>query len=131
MKPLYKILTPDELIQVQTLISEKSLEWAGTAFDINDGFIHLATAAQTPVVANRFFNTFTTLHLLVLKPELEGLKWEAPASPDQTLQALETKEWLESQEHHPHVYARINLLDDVLRIVSYDAVDGVFPLVGN
>ncbi|TKY90623.1 hypothetical protein EX895_000621 [Sporisorium graminicola] len=48
---LYKILTPQEKQQLP------STNWAGTALDTKDGFIHLSSADQLPGTLERFFSS--------------------------------------------------------------------------
>jgi uncharacterized protein (DUF952 family) len=44
-----------------------------TALDAHDGFIHLSTAAQTPITADLFFGQFTKLWILKLRTkDLDG-----------------------------------------------------------
>lgn len=60
---LYKILDqrpPDALPEILPL----------SELDTTDGFIHLSTAAQTPITANLFFSDHTTLWILKLDRSL-------------------------------------------------------------
>ena len=53
-----------------------------SAFDAQDGFIHLSTAAQTPATAGRFFATTEKLWVLkILLEQIESnMKWEENTS---------------------------------------------------
>ncbi|GAC95497.1 hypothetical protein PHSY_003073 [Pseudozyma hubeiensis SY62] len=48
---LYKILTPQEKLDMP------DTNWAGTALDTKDGFIHLSSADQLPGTLERFFGS--------------------------------------------------------------------------
>lgn len=53
-----------------------------SAFDAQDGFIHLSTAAQTPATAGRFFSASEKLWVLKipLKQIESNVKWEEAKS---------------------------------------------------
>ncbi|SPO20041.1 uncharacterized protein UTRI_00435_B [Ustilago trichophora] len=62
---LYKILTPQEKADMP------ATNWAGTALDLKDGFIHLSSADQLPGTLERFFSSASgcgdTLYIYTFK----------------------------------------------------------------
>lgn len=51
-------------------------EWAGSAVDVEDGFIHLSTAAQLSETARLHFAGRSDLLLLGVRTDKVELKWE-------------------------------------------------------
>lgn len=79
---LYKILTPEEHVQIQDVLVIDPA-WKGSSLDRKDGFIHLSTAPQVAFVANSFYRDHDELVLLSIPLETvkNGLKWEPPVHP--------------------------------------------------
>ncbi|MEO0567313.1 MAG: DUF952 domain-containing protein [Pseudomonadota bacterium] len=71
---IYKIFRADEWAALR---SNKATR--GSAKDIEDGFVHFSTAAQTEETAAKHFAGERELMLLAIEAELLGdaLKWEA------------------------------------------------------
>jgi uncharacterized protein (DUF952 family) len=73
MTTIYKICAAQEWAN-----AERDGEFAGSAVDFADGFIHFSTAAQVAATAARHFAGMTGLVVLAVRAEDLGasLKWE-------------------------------------------------------
>ncbi len=83
----YKILTTaefDDLIRDKQKGSFDSA-WKGSPVDLVDQFIHLSSATQVSMVANKYFINYNQIHVLAFKTSTLNkngkLKYEAPAPP--------------------------------------------------
>ena len=79
MAAIYKICTAAEWAK-----AEAKGEFAGSAVDIADGFIHFSTAAQVKETARRHFAGQPDLVLVAVDPGSlgEALKWEPSRGGD-------------------------------------------------
>ncbi|MFJ8580604.1 DUF952 domain-containing protein [Micromonospora sp. NPDC093277] len=70
---IYKILANDEWEQARA-----AGQFAGTAMDRQDGFVHLSAADQVVETARRVFSGVTGLTVLAVDPDRLGdaLRWE-------------------------------------------------------
>ena len=73
MTVIFKIVAADEW-----RAAEAAGEYAGSAADRADGFIHFSTSAQAPATAAKWFAGRTDLMLVALEAEALGeeLRWE-------------------------------------------------------
>lgn len=71
---IYKLLGADEWAAARV-----AGQFAGSAVDIHDGYVHLSAADQVEETARRHFAGRTGLVLLVVDPDRLGpeLRWEA------------------------------------------------------
>ncbi len=78
-EPVYKICTAGEWAEAQILG-----RFAGSAVDIEDGFIHFSTIGQVQETANRHFAGQSGLVLVTVDPALlpAELKWEKSRGGD-------------------------------------------------
>jgi uncharacterized protein (DUF952 family) len=69
----YKVLTADEMEQL-----ERDGEFAGSADDLRDGFVHLSTADQLTETVDRHFAGRDDLHVVAVDLAAHGdrLRWE-------------------------------------------------------
>ena len=79
---LYKIVTMQEFASVQSTFGTEA-GWLGSSIDHRDGFIHLSTAQQAPLVASNFYDALP--QLVLLKVPYQGvrsqIKWEPAVHP--------------------------------------------------
>ncbi|MEM0988978.1 MAG: DUF952 domain-containing protein [Pseudomonadota bacterium] len=70
---IYKILTDDEWLDLHV-----NGETGGAPIDIQDGFIHLSTAAQAPETVSRHFAEQADLWIIAVDTDALGddLRWE-------------------------------------------------------
>ncbi|KAI8926051.1 hypothetical protein BC831DRAFT_400465, partial [Entophlyctis helioformis] len=122
----YKILTVAEYDGIKHLIPSAvggagpspppptTAKWQGTALDVSDGFMHLSTAPQSLVVANRFFGSQTTLVVLEipLARVAASVRWEDPASPDMSMRAQEQAEMAALRAEHAAKVAKGTAFED-------------------
>lgn len=105
MSYIYKILTPKQWQNFAT-----NGRFTGAPIDIEDGYIHLSTAAQMEETARKYFSNYPEIALLRFEtdrlPEPETLKWEPSRGGDL----------------FPHIYAPLSLtsLDAYWRVVQKD-----------
>lgn len=81
MDYVYKILRVEEWTQLQD-----QGQFPGSAHDLRDGFIHLATEDQVQGVIQRYFNDENTLYVLKCATKnfrQEKLKWEKSKSNEE------------------------------------------------
>ena len=97
-KFLYKILTEKEYTYLHNHRAEDTFsKWAGTAFDISDGFIHLCVREQVPNVLTNHYSAAECVFIFLVetsKLNKNALKWEAA---DQQI------------EKYPHLYDTLDL----------------------
>ncbi|KAI8916234.1 hypothetical protein EDD86DRAFT_180499, partial [Gorgonomyces haynaldii] len=101
-----------------------SAEWHGSAIDQRDGFIHLSTNKQAPIVISRYYGNHEKLVIVEFDPQqLGNVKWEPPASPDKSKQAEELREFDKNQELFPHFYGQLKT-SWIVRKIVVERADG-------
>ena len=77
--PIFKILRPHEWPD-----QAQGIDFTGSDVDVNDGYIHLSTAAQAPATAAKHFAGEANLRILAVDADSLGaaLKWEPSRGGD-------------------------------------------------
>ncbi|KAI9204660.1 uncharacterized protein BJ171DRAFT_505043 [Polychytrium aggregatum] len=130
---VFKILTLDEYRQLFPEGRAEPSAWAGTDFDLHDGFIHLSALAQVRNTANLFFKTHPSVKVL----EIDWTKiqhqtrWECPDSGCSHEScgdpALDRPELVSGSRVYPHCYGPVELPTVVHAVHDYRQIDGVYP----
>jgi len=107
---IYKILTRSEWRAAQ-----QAGQFAGSAVDLADGYIHFSTAAQAAETARKHFSGQADLVVLTLEAEALGehLKWEPSRGGDL----------------FPHLYVPLEL-DRVIAVSEAPLGDDNVPRLG-
>ena len=107
---IYKILTRPEWRAAQ-----QAGQFAGSAVDLTDGYIHFSTAAQAAETARKHFSGQADLVVLTLEADALGepLKWEPSRGGDL----------------FPHLYVPLEL-DQVIAVSEAPLGDDNVPRLG-
>ncbi len=108
---IYKILLPSEWAEFQA-----EGEFAGSAHDLRDGFVHLSTRDQVAETGRRVFSAEPDLFVAAVDTDAVApwLRWEESAS---------------RAAGFPHVYAALPLsaVVEVYRVAGAAELDGALP----
>lgn len=111
---IYKILLPSEWAEFQA-----TGEFAGSAHDLRDGFVHLSTREQVAETARRVFSAEPELIVAAVDTDAVApwLRWEESASRGASF---------------PHVYAPLPLaaVVEVHHVAGATEMDAALPPAG-